>query len=174
MLLLCHPLQHKELEARLQELRLHASSPQLAHHGCLFKPLNVYYHVYCHFIVALQHKELEARLKELERAKEAVNSRADGLGQDILHLEEALAAAEERRKGLRKQLAQVRHGVVCFDCLQQFSCGVEDVCKQLFNISTLLLISCPAVAAAVVPDGVLLLFYRPKLLWRLPRVTAAS
>jgi hypothetical protein len=61
-------------------------------------------------LLLLQHKELETRLRELERAKEAVNSRADQLGQELLRLDEAVVAAEERRKGLRKQLAQVRGG----------------------------------------------------------------
>jgi predicted nucleic acid-binding Zn-ribbon protein len=56
----------------------------------------------------MQHKELEVRLKELEKAKEAAATRADQLGQDILRLDEAVTAAEEKRKGLRKQLAQVR------------------------------------------------------------------
>jgi chromosome segregation ATPase len=58
--------------------------------------------------LCLQHKELEARLKELEKAKEAASTRADQLGQDILRLDEAVTAAEEKRKGLRKQLTQVR------------------------------------------------------------------
>jgi chromosome segregation ATPase len=62
----------------------------------------------CATFSAAQHKELEVRLKELEKAKEASATRADQLGQDILRLDEAVTAAEERRKGLRKQLAQVR------------------------------------------------------------------
>ncbi|KAF8071065.1 SMC3 [Scenedesmus sp. PABB004] len=58
-----------------------------------------------------RHKELEARVKELQEAKAAAGLRAEQAAQDILRHEAALAAAEEKRKALRKQLAQAKAGV---------------------------------------------------------------
>jgi predicted nucleic acid-binding Zn-ribbon protein len=56
----------------------------------------------------LQYKESEARLKQLKDQREALEQRADAAGQEMLQFESQLAAADEKRKGLRKQLAQVR------------------------------------------------------------------
>lgn len=55
----------------------------------------------------LQHKELEAQVKQLQEEKAAAALKAEEAGQDILRLEAELTAAEEQRKALRKQLAQV-------------------------------------------------------------------
>ncbi|WIA11815.1 hypothetical protein OEZ85_011905 [Tetradesmus obliquus] len=90
-----------------------------------------------------QHKELEGRLRELEKAKEAVNSRADALGQDILRLEEGVAAAEEGRKGLRKQLAQAKAAVEAAKGdsrkltaqLQEAAAAQEEAARQLQELT---------------------------------------
>lgn len=55
----------------------------------------------------VQYKELEAELKSLKEQREAAQREADQQGEAILGLEANVAAADEKRKSYRKQLAEV-------------------------------------------------------------------
>lgn len=70
-------------------------------------------HVCAHRACVLQYKELEAELKGLKEQRDAAQRESDQEGQRILSLEANLSQADEKRRSLRKQLAEV--STACID-----------------------------------------------------------
>lgn len=63
--------------------------------------------LYCHCLSCVQYKESETLMKTLKEERDTAQRTCDQQGQHILSLEANLSAADEKRRKLRKELAEV-------------------------------------------------------------------